>query len=55
MTGGAANTTLCHRAATLWGWDCLFCRAVAAVLRDRDHCMMELSAQEIVALKRRRK
>ena len=27
MTGGAENTTLCHRAAMRWGWDCLFCRA----------------------------
>jgi len=55
MTGGAENTTLCHRAAMRWGWDCIFCRAIAAVLRDRDHCLDELSAVEIVALKRRRK
>ncbi|MBC7148987.1 MAG: hypothetical protein H5U22_06370 [Rhizobium sp.] len=53
LTGGAPNTTLCHRAAMRWGWDCLFCRAVAAVLHDRDHCLDELSAAEIVARKRR--
>lgn len=52
MTGGAENTTLCHRAAMRWGWDCIFCRAIAAVLRDRDHCLDELSAAEIVARKR---
>lgn len=55
LTGGARGTTLCHRAAMRWGWDCIFCRAIAAVLRDRDHCLDELSAGEIVALKRRRK
>lgn len=55
LTGGRPGTTLCHRAAMRWGWDCLFCRAVAKVLRDRDHCLNELSAAEIVARKRRRK
>ena len=34
------------------GWDCRFCRAVGAVLHDRDHCLDELSAAEIVARKR---
>jgi hypothetical protein len=52
MTGGRAGTTLCHRIAMAWGWDCLFCRAVAAALRDRDHCLAELSAADIVSRKR---
>jgi len=55
LTGGAPNTTLCHRAAMRWGWGCIFCRVIASVRRDRDHCLDELSASEIVVLKRRRK
>lgn len=55
LTGGRKGTTLCHRAAMRWGYDCVFCRAIAAVMRDRDHCLDELSAHEIVALKRRKK
>lgn len=55
LTGGAPNTTLCHRAAMQWGWDCAFCKLVALILSDKNHCLDELSASEIVALKRRRK
>lgn len=55
LSGGPPNTTLCHRAAMAWGWDCLFCRVIAAVLRDRNHCLDELSAREIVERKRRQK
>lgn len=55
LTGGRPGTTLCHRTATRWGYDCLFCRAIAVAMRDRDHCLDELSAAEIVELKRRQK
>lgn len=51
---GTPGKTLCWRAATLWGYDCAFCRLVAFVLSDRDHCLDELSASEIVALKKRK-
>lgn len=54
VTGGAPGKTLCHRAAMTWGYDCAFCRLVAFVLSDRDHCLDELSAAEIVALKKRK-
>lgn len=55
LLGGRPGTTLCHRAAMAWGWDCLFCRVIAKALNDKDHCLDELSAAEIVARKRRRK
>lgn len=35
---GNPNETLCGRMARTRGHDCLFCRAVGAVLRDADHC-----------------
>lgn len=35
---GNPNETLCGRMARTRGHDCLFCRAVGAVLRDVDHC-----------------
>lgn len=56
ITGGAPNTTLCHRAAMRWGWDCLFCRVVSFALRDKIgvHCLDELSASEIVEMKQRK-
>lgn len=53
--GGAENTTLCHRAAMRWGWDCVFCRVVGRIMRQPTHCLEECEAHEIVALKRRRK
>lgn len=37
-TGGQPNETLCGRMARTRGHDCLFCRVVGWVLRDRDHC-----------------
>lgn len=55
MTGGAENTTLCHRAAMRWGYDCVFCRIVGRIMRQPTHCLEECEAHEIVALKRRRK
>lgn len=54
-SGGTSGKTLCNRIAMRWGYDCLFCRAVSLVLRDPDHCLLELDAQEIVDLARRRK
>lgn len=38
ITGGHPGETLCGRMARTRGHDCLFCRVVGAVLRDRDHC-----------------
>lgn len=35
---GQPNETLCGRMARTRGHDCLFCRVIGAVLRDRDHC-----------------
>lgn len=57
LTGGRPGTTLCHRAAMRWGYECLFCRIVSWAIRDkiRVHCLDELTPAEIVALKRRRK
>lgn len=55
MTGGRRGESLCHRVAMRWGYDCLFCAAIGKLLRDRDHCLDELSAQEIVELAKRRK
>lgn len=54
LTGGPAGKTLCNRVARVYGYDCVFCRLVAFVLSDRDHCLDELSAAEIVALKKRK-
>jgi len=57
LTGGTRGTTLCHRAAMRWGYDCVFCKLVSFALRDKIgvHCLDELTAVEIFALKRRRK
>lgn len=54
ISGGEHGKTLCNRIARSYGYDCAFCRLVAFVLSDRDHCLDELSAQEIVALKTRK-
>lgn len=35
---GNPHETLCGRMARTRGHDCMFCRAVGAVLRDADHC-----------------
>lgn len=37
-TGGQPGQTLCARIARRCGHDCLFCRVVGALVRDRDHC-----------------
>jgi hypothetical protein len=42
MTGGEPGKTLCWRMAMRFGHDCLFCRAVGFVLRERAHCREEL-------------
>jgi hypothetical protein len=55
LTGGRKGTTLCHRAAMRWGYDCVFCKLVGFVLRQPTHCLEECEAHEIVAIKRRRK
>lgn len=54
-TGGKPGHTLCRRVAVRYGYDCLFCRIIATMLQDRDHCLDELSAREIVELAKRRK
>lgn len=54
-SGGISGHTLCRRIAARYGYDCAFCRAVSFVLRDRDHCLLELDAREIVDLAKRRK
>jgi hypothetical protein len=54
-SGGASGKTLCNRAARAWGYDCWFCAAIGCLLNDRDHCLLELDAQEIVDLAKRRK
>lgn len=55
LMGGGKGKTLCHRVALRWGWNCRFCRVVSWVLNDKDHCLDELSAQEIHDLAKRRK
>lgn len=49
LFGGKPNQTLCARIAAHWGHDCLFCRAVGAVLRESDHCWRE----RVVDMRRR--
>lgn len=47
--GGPRGKTLCWRVAMRWGDDCLFCRAVGGVMRERWHCADELSAEDVAA------
>jgi hypothetical protein len=54
LSGGPAGSTVCKRAALRWGYDCLFCKIVAKVLRHDTHCLEELEVHEIVALKKRK-
>lgn len=42
LSGGKPNQSLCARIARVYGHDCLFCRVVGAVTRDRDHCWAAL-------------
>lgn len=42
LSGGEPGESLCGRMARLRGPDCLFCRVVAAVLREADHCRNEM-------------
>lgn len=48
LTGGELGKTICWCVAMRWGSDCLFCKVIAAVMRERFHCRDELSARDFV-------
>jgi hypothetical protein len=54
VLGGEDGKTLCWRAAMRWGDDCLFCRVVSFVLREKHHCADELTAQDIITRLKRK-
>ena len=53
LRGGTPGKTLCWEEAMNRGYDCGFCRMVGRFLRQPTHCLEELSAAEIRAVKRR--
>lgn len=55
LSGGPAGSTVCKRAALRWGYDCAFCAFIGWVLRQPTHCLEELEAHEIVAMKKRKR